>query len=290
MRESQMKKIIATAVAAAFVAPVYAADITLSGSQEFNWQDNNGASSAEIDGTIKVAASSELPNGMSVSAAFALDDAGDADGGTSLTFGGEFGSVALGDVSGAIDAVDDVTDWGLEATSGSGGSSGATDANVLWTLPTMVQGLTVNVSASAQSQEGGGQDAEAEASGVSVKYAAGAFSVAYGTQDNDDGTSHTLVNASYSAGGLTVAGEQLTDTSATSVDTDYKAMGVKYGMGDTTVFIENMTKSSAGSTSKDITAVGVHYAVGDVTFFVENKDDAKTDATETTYFGASYKF
>ena len=32
-----MKKIIAAAVTAAFVAPAFAADVTLSGSQEFNY-------------------------------------------------------------------------------------------------------------------------------------------------------------------------------------------------------------------------------------------------------------
>jgi len=285
-----MKKIIAAAVATAFVAPAFAADITVSGSQEWNYQDNNGVTTSELDGTVKVSASSELPNGMSVSTTIALDEAGGADGGANLTLSGDFGKVALGDVSGAVDAVDDVTDWGYEATSGSGGTSGATDAHVLWTLPSMAEGLTVNVSASAGNSEGGGQDAEAEASGVSIKYAAGAFSVAYGTQDNDDGTSHSVVNATFSTGGLTVGVEQFTDTSATSVDTDYKAMGAKYSMGDTTFFVENMTKSSAGSTSKDLTSMGIHYSVGDVTFFAETKDDAKVAATETTYFGASYSF
>jgi hypothetical protein len=243
-----------------------------------------------LDGTVKVSATSELPNGMSVTATTALDEAGSADGGTSLTFSGEFGKIALGDVSGAIDAVDDVTDWGYEATSGSGGSSGATDAHLLWTLPTLAEGLTINVSASAQNSEGGGQDAEAEASGVSIKYAAGSFSIAYGTQDNDDGTSHSLANATFTTGGLTLGAEQLTDTSAASVDTDYKALGAQYAMGDTTFFVENMTQSSAGSTSKDITAFGISHAVGDVTFFAETKDDAKTASAETTYFGASYSF
>jgi len=281
-----MKKLIAAAVAAAFVAPVYAADITVSGSQEFNWQDNNGASSSEVDGTVKVSASSELPNGMSVSATIALDDAGSADGGTNLTFGGDFGKIALGDVSGAIDAIDDVTDPSLEAGHGTDG----TDANVLWTLPSMAPGLSVYVSASAQSQEGAGQDAEAEASGVSIKYAAGAFTVGYGTQDNDDGTSHSVVNGTFSTNGITVAVESFTDTSSTSVDTDTDAIGVQYAMGDVTLFVENVEVSSAGSTSEDLTAMGVHYAMGDVTFFAETKDDAKTDTVETTYFGASYKF
>jgi hypothetical protein len=281
-----MKKIIAAAVASAFVLPVYAADITLSGAQEFNWQDNNGTSTSEVDGTVKVSASSELPNGMSVSAVIALDEAGSADGGTNLTFGGEFGSVALGDVSSAIDAIDDITDPSFEAGHGTDG----TDANALWTLPSFIDGVTVRVSASANSQEGAGQDAEAEASGVSIQYSAGSVSVGYGTQDNDDGTSHTIVNASVSMNGITVAAESFTDTSAASVDTDTNALGLQYAMGDVTLFVENVEVSSAGTTSEDLTAMGVHYAMGDVTFFAETKDDSKTDSVETTYFGASYSF
>ena len=52
-----MKKIIAAAVTAAFVAPAFAADVTMSGSQEFNYQDNNGTTTAEIDGDFNVGAS-----------------------------------------------------------------------------------------------------------------------------------------------------------------------------------------------------------------------------------------
>ena len=37
-----MKKLVALAVAGAFIAPVYAADISISGDQEFSYQDANG--------------------------------------------------------------------------------------------------------------------------------------------------------------------------------------------------------------------------------------------------------
>jgi hypothetical protein len=286
MRESQMKKIIALAVASAFAVPVMAADITISGSQEFSWADGNGSSTSDVDGLFKVVASDELANGMTVSADIIISEEGTADGGTSLTFGGEFGTVDLGDTSGAIDAIDDKTDFGLAATSGTGG----TDANALWTLPALADGLTINVSASANSQTGAGQDAETEATGVSVQYATGMFSVGYGTQDNDDGSSHTLVNGTVTMNGFTVAVESFTDTTAASVDTDTEALGVKYAMGDITLFAENVETSSTGTVSADVTAMGVHYAMGPVTFFAEQKDDSKDASVETTYFGASYSF
>jgi opacity protein-like surface antigen len=69
MRETQMKKIIATAVAAAFAAPVMAADVTVSGSVEFNMNDANGTTTSATDSAFKVAASTETANGIGVSGA-----------------------------------------------------------------------------------------------------------------------------------------------------------------------------------------------------------------------------
>ena len=287
-----MKKIIAAAVATAFVAPAFAADVTISGSQEFTWADKNGVSTSELDGTVKIGASSELPNGMSVSMSIPLSEEGGVDGGANVTLSGDFGSIALGDVSGGADSVDDVADWGLAATSGTtdGTGTGAQDANVNWSLPTMVEGLSVNLTASAQTQNGASSGGEAEATGVAVKYTAGMFTVGYGTDDNDDGTTHTDVSLSVTMNGLTVAAEQFTDTSAASVDTDYNNVGVKYAMGDTSVFVVSEKASSAGTTNADRTALGVHHKVGDVTFFAEQTDDSKDAADEATYFGVSYSF
>jgi hypothetical protein len=292
MRETQMKKIIAAAVASAFVAPAFAADVTISGSQEFTWADSNGTSTSEIDGTVKVGASSELPNGMSVSMTIPLSDEGGADGGANLTLSGEFGSIALGDVSGGADSVDDVADWGFAATSGTtdGSGTGAQDANVNWSLPTFVDGLSVNLTTSAQTQNGASSGGEAEASGYAVKYTTGMITVGYGADDNDDGTTHTDVSLSVTMNGLTVAAEQFTDTSATSVDTDYNNIGAKYAMGDTSVFVVSEKASSEGTTNADRTVVGVHHKIGDVTFFAEQKDDSKDASDEATYFGATFAF
>ena len=59
-----MKKIIASAVAVAFAAPVWAADITISGDQEFSLQDSNGASTSALDGDFNIKASTETANGL----------------------------------------------------------------------------------------------------------------------------------------------------------------------------------------------------------------------------------
>ena len=281
-----MKKIIAAAVAAAFVAPAFAADVTVSGSQEWNYQDNNGTSTSEIDGTVKIGASTETANGLSVSATIALDDAGAADGGGSLSIGGEFGTITLGDTSGAIDAVDDINDWGYEATTGVGGD----DAALLWALPSFVPNLSVYFSAGSDSTEGAGQDGTNH-TGVSFRYAAGPAKISYGTQDTKAGGEERVASVSVSFQGLTAGYELHTATTDANVDTDNTSVGLVYSMGDVTLAIENNKTESAGTTSADLTAVGVHYSLGGgVTLFAEQKDDAKSASAETTYLGASFKF
>jgi len=281
-----MKKIIAAAVATAFVAPAFAADVTVSGSQEWNYQDNNGSSTSEIDGTVKIGASTETANGISVSAVIALDDAGDADGGGSLTLGGDFGKVTLGDTSGAIDAVDDINDWGYEATTGVDGD----DAALLWALPSMVPNLSVYFSSGTDSTEGAGQDGTNH-TGVSFRYTAGPATISYGQQDTKAGGEERVASASVSMNGLTAGYELHTATTDANVDTDTTSIGLVYSMGDITLALENNTTESAGTTSADLTAVGVHYSLGGgVTLFAEQKDDAKDSTAETTYLGASFKF
>jgi outer membrane protein OmpU len=281
-----MKKIIAAAVASAFIAPAFAADVTVSGSQEWNYQDNNGTTTSEIDGTVKIGASTETAGGLGVSAVIALDDAGAADGGGSLSISGDFGKITLGDTSGAIDAVDDINDWGYEATTGVGGD----DAAMLWALPSIAPNLSIYFSAGTDSTEGAGQDSTNH-TGVSFRYAAGPATVSFGTQETDGGAEERVASIKVSMQGLTAGYELHTATTAANVDTDTTSVGATYSMGDVTFAIENNTTESAGSTSADLTAVGVHYSLGGgVTLFAEQKDDSKDATAETTYLGASFNF
>jgi len=280
-----MKKIIAAAVATAFVAPAFAADITISGDQEFSWQDNNGVTTAEIDGDFNIKASSETANGLSVAADINVSEIAANDGSASLTIGGPFGKIDMGDTSSALDAVDDVTDWGYELTTGTGNE----DASVLWTLPSLAEGLTVNLSFNADSTSS--DTGISAGNGYSAKYAIGDGSIRYGVGDFEDGSESSYVAATYSVAGIGLAAEQYTTTTAGGVDTDNDAIGVTYSSGDITLAIETLETSSAGTVSADITTLGVHYSMGGgVTAFVEQKDDDKSAAAETTAVGLAFKF
>jgi hypothetical protein len=290
-----MKKIIATAVAAAFAVPVYAADITITGDQEFSWQSNNGATTASLDGDFNVKASTETANGLSVSADINLSEVGGDDGGASLTISGPFGKVDLGDTSSAVDAVDDATDWGYVLTNGSPNA----DASVLWTLPSMISGLTVYLSTSADGSDGAAQDGNSDANpgadedesddghtGYALKYSNSGLTIGYGQNDFDFGNETAIVSVSYAMGGLTAAMENHSATSAAGVEVDTETVGVTYTMGDLTAAVETMENGTA-----DTTTLGVHYSLGGgVTAFVETTEDDNDADAETMAVGVTMKF
>jgi hypothetical protein len=261
-----MKKIIATAVAAAFAVPVYAADITISGDQEFSWLSNNGTTTADVDGDFNVKASTETANGISVSADINIREDGGNDGSASLTLKGPFGSVDLGDANSAVDSIDDTTDFGLSQTIGSENY----DAAVNWTLPSLMPGLSVYVSVGADGTSGAADGAAG--TGVALKYSAGPVTVGYGQNDYDNNTEVQVVNATFSTGGLSVAVENQTITAADGTENDIELVGVTYSMGDLTVGMETRDTTTgmaaaaraaagvANNPEKDVT-LGVHICV-----------------------------
>ena len=289
-----MKKIIATAVAAAFVAPVYAADITISGDQEFAWESNNGATTASLDGDFNIKASTETANGLSVSADININEDAGNDGGASLTIGGPFGKLDLGDTSSAVDAVDDATDWGLSQTQGSPNN----DASVLWTLPSIAPGLSLYVSTSADGNDGAAQDggdvnpggaddtADDAHTGFAVKYKNSGLTIGYGQNDYDFGNDTQVVSLAYAAGGLSVAAETHTATTEAGVETDTETLGVTYSMGDLMVGVETLEDGT-----QDLTVLGAHYGLGGgVTAFIESLEDDNDDTAETVAVGVTMKF
>ena len=285
-----MKKIIATAVAAAFVAPVYAADVTISGTVEANMNDVNGTTTSATDSAFKVAASTETANGITVSGSINVEVYGDetdgtidANGGDALTLSGPFGKLDWGDTSSAADKFDDRSDWSkLNGTATSAG-----DAALGWTLPTLVEGVTVYVSHAADAGEGD------KHTGVGIQYKAGPVTVAYAKNEEEAAESNlTYAGATATFSGLTVTLESMQDEaggSSSKIDED--VIGVKYGMGDVTVFATSYEKKVAGTLTSDVSAYGLHYDLGGgVTFFVEASQDDKNDAADSTGAGIEMAF
>jgi len=274
-----MKKIIAAAVATAFVAPAFAADITISGDQEFSYSDANGTTSTAIDGDFNIKASTETANGISVSADINISDEGSDDGSNSLTLSGDFGKIDAGDTSSAADSVDDRTDYSYVT----GVATTAGDAAIGYTLPALVPSLSIYLSHGTDSDE----DGEAH-TGYALSYSAGPVDVAYAVNNNDDATKITYVGGTASFGGAAVSIERMDDD---ATDTEEAGMGISYGMGDMTIYAANMETQVANTTTADVTAFGLSYSLGGgVTAFVENSADDKDPDAETTAAGVTFKF
>jgi len=289
-----MKKIIAAAVAAAFVTPAFAADITISGAGEAIFIDNAGATETQIDQVFSVKASTELANGMTVSTDINMgaDSTGENglfnEGGNSVTVAGAFGKIDIGDTSGAVDAIDDVTETAKELGQGTDGD----DAAVLWTLPQLAAGLTVNVSLNTDSNTADSTVSSAgQANGVSLKYSNSGFTVGYGVNEYDTNIEESLYNVTYSMSGVKVAMESLKDTDADGVETKQSAYGISYKTGDLLLGWETQEVSSAGSVDNDYTIYTAQYSLGGgVTAYIETSDDAKTTDSDTTAAGLEFKF
>jgi len=289
-----MKKIIAAAVASAFVAPAFAADITISGASEAIFIDNAGTTSTQIDQVFSVKATTELENGMTVSTDINMgaDSTGETglfnEGGNSLTISGAFGKIDIGDTSGAVDAIDDITESAKELGVGSGGN----DAAVLWTLPTLAEGLTVNLSMNTDENTADSDvNTAKKANGASVKYSNSGVTVGYGVNDYDSNVEEAIYNASYSMSGVTVAMESLKDTAADGSETKTSNFGITYSTGALMLGYETQEKKSGGSVTNEYNVVTAQYSMGGgVTVYIETYEDTKTVDSDKAAFGLEFKF
>jgi hypothetical protein len=290
MRETQMKKIIAAAVASAFVAPAFAADVTLSGGADFYYKDGNSQTSTGWDSNaFSIKATSETANGIGVAMDINIGTQASDDGSGSITLTGAFGTVDMGDTSSATDAFDDLTD--KDVVVGGVGGGGDNDAAILWTLPTAVEGLTVVVSHAADTNNAAAGHTNA-ANGYGFKYSLEGISVAYATLDAEANASdQTYVGLSTSLGGLGIAAEQWR-TGASGSEAKVQGLGATYAMGDTSLALSNAkTKSTAGATTADNTVVTVKHSLGGgLTVFAETRSNSKDASDDANAVGVVYAF
>jgi hypothetical protein len=284
-----MKKIIAAAVASAFVAPAFAADVTISGGADFYYKDANSQTSTGWDSNaFSIKASSETANGIGVSMDINIGTQATDDGSGSITLTGPFGKLDMGDTSSATDAFDDSTD--TDVVVGGVGGGGSNDAAILWTLPVAVDGLTLVVSHAANDNADDNQ--VDSANGYGFKYSVGGMSLAYAILDAEtDASDQSYVGATASFGGLGVAIEQW-QTGASGAETKVQGIGATYSMGDTSLALANAKeKSAAGATTSDNTVVTVKHSLGGgLTVFAETRSNSKSATNDANAVGVVYAF
>jgi len=285
-----MKKIIAAAVATAFVAPAFAADVTVTGETEMTYVSTTGStdSATNADNVVTITASEEI-DGVSISTSIVLDqdkvyDANTAGDGSSLTLSTGGVSLAMGDVGGAMDAVGDYTDM---SPAYGGFAADGDDHSFLVTLPAMG---SVTVYASMSPTTGfDGSTADSTAFGAKAAFAGG--EVYFATQEDTDSKWNSY-GAKYSAQGITVAYEKGADDAGSSADIKYTGIAAKYTMGDIVLGVEQQeTKTDGSSATVDDTVTFIEYNLGsNVDIYVAQRSSQVSTTADGTTVGIEYAF
>jgi outer membrane protein OmpU len=316
---NKYKKIGLTALAGSLVATsAFAGELGVSGSASMNVEHTNGGAANvgktfSMGNQITFSGSGELDNGMTVSLSFTLDQGDDTSASSGpfdghsvsissdtlgkLTLSGEGGksSTALYDTSAAGDLWDNYdAEDGIEPE-----ETGTADNMLLYTLPSFVDGLSLN--ASYEPTKGG--VASATQFGASYSGIDG-LTVSYATGDDSDAQSDpstgTVLKASYAYGPVTLAySDYEYDKTGNTGSIDMNGYKVTYTVTD---------ELSLAYASEDLDEVGkaetasydevsVSYTTGGMTLSASMGEADNRDGTTTAtmdnerwYLGASFAF
>ena len=321
---NKFKKIGLTALAASLVSvSAHAGEMSVAGSASMNVEGYTGESLNKGSGfsmgnQITFSGSGELDNGMTVSLSFTLDQ-GDDDTAASaaysggpfdghsvsissdtlgkLTLSGEGGksSTALYDTSAAGDLWDNYdAEDGIEPE-----EVGTSDNMLLYTLPSFVDGLSLN--ASYEPTKGG--VASATQFGASYSGIDG-LTVSYATGDDSNAVSDpstgTVLKASYAYGPVTLAySDYEFDKTGDTGSIDMNGYKVTYTVNDeislayATEDLDEVGKAETASYDE----VSVSYTTGGMTLSASMGEADNRDGTTTAtmdnerwYLGASFAF
>ena len=310
---NKFKKIGMTALAASLVSvSSHAGELTASGSASITAEGYSGPLMAagtafSMADSVVLSGSGELDNGLTVSMSFELDASAADVTGSYDDHSLSISSDSLGTVkfsanggSSAVSAIDataagDIFDNfdgkvdGAETAIAAGDAAMLTSAgganSFLYTLPEMVEGLTVHASYNPQ----GGQAESSTA--MSLVYAGiDGLSVSYGVGSNDGsaGTAFnadvTTMKASYAYGPVTVAYSDHSYDSATATrDQDTTSYSVAYTVTDGISVSYGVETIDSGETAIDAeySQVSVAYTSGGMTI------TAKTQEAENISYSAT---
>ena len=317
-----IKKIGLTALAGSLVATsAFAGAMSVTGGASINVEHINGGAADtgkawSMGNQLTFSGSGELDNGLNVSLSFVLDQGDNADGVAgsaespfdshsvtissdalgSLKFSGEGGSsatsaldtTAAGDIWDAYDIATTVHPTGI-----GGGSN-----SMLYTLPALMDGLSISAS---YAPTGSGAVGTEAASGMSATYTGvDGLSVSYGTGDGATAnTSAEALKASYAYGPITVAYSNYEfDADGTSSDDDTTSYKVSYTVSDE-ISISYGTETVERAALEDVetSRISASYTAGGMTISatmdeIENMDGTTTATQdrERWALGASFAF
>jgi outer membrane protein OmpU len=292
---NNLKKIGMKALAASLVSTsVFAGEMTVAGSasmtmENYSIDSRNNGKGFSMGNQLTFTGGGELDNGMNVSLSFVIDQGDDenadetspfdshsvsvsSDALGTLTFHGEGGSSAQG----AIDttAAGDIWDTFDGTTGTTVFSSTATTNMIAYTLPSLVDGLSVNATYVPQ----------ATGAASSLSYAATytgveGLSVSYGVGEQEtDSTKQgdtTSMKASYAYGPVTVAysnNDHATETS--SKDQETTSYSLSYTVSDaiSVSYGEETIDEEGDALDAEFSKVAVSYTSGGMTVSASSRE------------------
>ena len=330
---NNFKKIGMTALAASLVSTsVFAGEMAVTGSASINYEnykaDSTAAAAAKsstksfsMGNQLTFSGSGELDNGLTVALSFVLDqgDNGNTDAGLAeapfdnhsvtissdtygkLTYfgeGGDSAQAAVGDT-----AAGNIWDT-FDGANRGGGTSEMSDSgggtNFTYTLPSMVDGLTV----SASYQPAGANDESDTAyaltyagiDGLSVSYGKGSNDSSATIANNSDTTS---IKATYAYGPITLAySDHEFDSNTDTLDQDTTSYKVSYTVSDAISISygeEEMESGTAADADAKYSAISASYTAGGMTISasmkeMENGDYVTTAAKDEEFVGLGVSF
>jgi len=262
-----MRKVLlaSTALFALGSVSAMAADISISGSSEMVLDMGDSATADDsnlvMEHDIAITFSNTSDSGITTSMVYGMDDANNAADDLQVTISGDFGAFSYTAAADdhALTSMDVEASGTAEENTGTpagyvGALPGIGNNHVTYTLPTIVDGLTIKASA-------GNTAADGEAASYAAAYNAGVISVVYGEVRGHTQTD-THVGVSIPMGAATIMLAQNSNDEANS-DNTATLIGATYKVSDTlTVGLENDTGED-GNAANDytMTAFGATYTI-----------------------------
>ena len=296
---NKFKKIGLTALAASLVSvSAHAGEMSVAGSASMNvegysGEDMNAGSGFSMGNQLTFSGSGELDNGMTVSLSFTLDQADDANHETApfdghsvsvssdtlgtLKLSGEGGSSASTSIDGtaAGDIWDTFDGARGNVTAVAVSDSGTGDNSLFYTLPSVMDGLSINVSYQPQ---GSGREA---ATGYGATYTGmEGLTIKYATTD-EAGTTEALSgdqdvwNVSYAMGPITAtASNSDFDVGTSTSDQEISSYAISYTISDSMSITYGMEEIEKGGSTTDAeySAISASYTAGGMTISAAMKD------------------
>jgi len=327
-----IKKIGMTALAASLVSvSANAAELSVSGGASINANhysagaDLNYGGSFTMGNAIVFSGSGELDNGMTVSVSYELDEgAPHVSGGTfdnhsvtvssdtlgTLVFSGHGGSSAVTKINTtAAGDIWDSFDGQLETDNAATGvgiaEAGAGDDSFFYTLPTLMDGLAINLSYNPANATDGGEGAY----GYGATYTGiEGLTLSMATSDEETGVASTsgdtqAISVSYAYGPVTVgytSNEHNEGKAASANDQDVMSYSVSYTVSENLSVgygYEEIESGTAADQDAEYTKISASYTSGGVTLSAgfaeaENIDYSTAAKADQDYYylGASFAF